>query len=253
MQNFHLKQSISLIVLALLMSVQSFAQDQNLKWAPFKLSPAPLPSALQFGYERTLGEQTTIGGTIKLFIPRSLENTDVTFESNDITTATGNFTSGRFNGYVITPELRYYTSKRAGAGNGFYLMPFLRYYNYSTDGDFLYQPTNGEENSTIDAKINFSGFGGGFSIGVQKIWDSGFLIDWNAGLGLAIAGGRLRGTVEGPVQDDIPQFIDDLSDAISTLPLVNAQLSNDGNSLDARGTGLPWPIVKSHIAIGYAF
>lgn len=253
MQKIHLKNQFALILLILFSASQVFAQDQNIKWAPLKLTPAPLPSALQFGYERVIGDQLTIGGTVKLFFPRSLENADVLFTVDDVETANGNFESGNFSGYVITPELRYYTSSRNGAPNGFYLMPFLRYFNYGTDGDFIYRPTNGAENSNIDAKINFSGLGGGFGLGVQQVWDSGFLIDWNVGLGIAITGGRLKGTVEGPVSDDIPQFVDDLSDVVSTIPLVNARFEQDGDGLNIRAAGLPWPIFKTQIAIGYAF
>ncbi|MEM6799784.1 MAG: hypothetical protein AAF696_00190 [Bacteroidota bacterium] len=253
MQKIHLKNHFTLILFILFSASQVFAQDQNIKWAPLKLTPAPLPSALQFGYERVIGDQITVGGTVKLFLPRSLENADVLFTVDDVETANGIFESGNFSGYVITPELRYYTSARNGAPDGFYLVPFLRYFNYGTDGDFVYSPIDGRESSDIDAKINFSGIGAGFGIGFQKVWDSGFLLDWNAGLGLAITGGRLKGTIDGPLEEDIPQFVDDLSEVVSTLPLVNARFEQDGEGLNIRAAGLPWPILKTQIAIGYAF
>ena len=253
MQKIHHKPIFILIVI-LFLSIQSFAQQQNLKWAPLKLTPAPLPSALQFGYERVIGDQATIGLTSKFFLPQGLKNLDViNFENDGITTANGEFLNGNFNGIVITPELRFYTSRRKGAPNGFYLTPFIRYFNYGINGDFEYRPLDGEDVSVIDAKINFSGLGGGFGLGVQKIWDSGFLIDWNVGLGMAISGGRLKGTVEGPLSEEIPQFVDDITDELSSLPLVNARLTNDGNGLNARAAGLPWAIFKTQLAIGFAF
>lgn len=252
MQRNHLKTQ-ALVFLMLFMGVQAFSQDNNVKFAPLKLSPLPLPSAFQFGYERVIGDQVTVGLTAKFFIPSNLDRSNLDFTSNTGATASGNFNTGKFNGTVITPELRYYTSGANGAPNGFYLMPFLRYFSTGIKGEFEYMPDNGDNNSLIDAKVNFSGLGGGFGIGVQKVWDSGFLIDWNAGLGLAITGGSLKGDVDGPVSADIPDFIEQLADAVSTIPLVNAKFTNDGEGLNARASGLPWPIVKTHIAIGYAF
>lgn len=254
MQRNHLKIHFLLFAL-LFMGAQAFSQENNIKFTPFKLTPLPVPSSLQFGYERVIGEQASLGLTAKMIIPQGLENTDLDFTSSTGATASGSFQSGTFTGIILTPELRFYTSKKTGAANGFYLMPFLRYFNYGIDGDFEYRPDNGDTNSDIDARINFSGFGGGFGLGVQKIWDSGFLIDWNAGLGLALTAGRINGDVVGPVTDDIPEFIDQIADAISAIPTVNARFENDGtgSTLNARARGLPWPILKTQLAIGYAF
>lgn len=254
MQINHLKIQV-LFFAFLFMGAQAFSQENTIKLAPFKLTPLPVPSALQFGYERVLGDQVSIGMTAKFIIPRGLENTNVDFTSDAGATASGNFKSGTFSGITLTPELRFYTSQQNGAPNGFYLMPFLRYFNYGVNGDFEYRPDNGDVNSDIDAQISFSGFGGGFGLGVQKIWDSGFLVDWNAGLGMGITAGRIKGDVVGPVTDDIPDFIDQIADAVSLIPTVNAKFDNDGtgNTLNARARGLPWPILKTQLAIGYAF
>jgi len=116
-----------------------------------------------------------------------------------------------------------------------------------------YSPDNGEDNSLIDGKTHVSGIGGGFGLGTQKVWDSGFLIDWNVGVGVAIMSGSMVGTVVGPINDDIPGFVQDMAEALSRIPLVNAELTNTGDDLDARGSGIPWPILKTQVAIGYAF
>lgn len=244
-----------ILILALCFGTQIFAQHQSIKWAPFKLTPAPLPSALQFGYERAISNQSSLGITSKFFLPLGLRDISIDFTPapGENEGAKGSLREGNFRGIVITPELRYYTSKKKGAGRGFYLNPFLRYFSYGIKGDFLYEPISGEANSTIDASLNFSGFGGGLGLGVQKVWDSGFLIDWNVGLGLSLGGGKVSGTIEGPLSSDVSQFTDDLGEALSDYPFVSISFDQDGNDLDARARNIPGAILKTQLAIGYAF
>lgn len=242
-----------LVFTLLLFTLSAFSQKNSLTWAPFKLTPLPAPSALQFGYERVVGSKATLVFGTKIFLPQDMTDENGSFTRDNGEMPSGIFESGTFSGFTITTEFRYYTSGKKGAQKGFYLSPFIRYLNYNLNGVFDYSPDNGEENSLIDGKTNVSGIGGGFGIGTQKVWEGGFLIDWNIGLGVAVMSGSMVGTVVGPINDDIPGFVQDLSDALSTIPLVNAQLTNTGDDLDANGSGLPWPILKTQLAIGYAF
>lgn len=75
----------------------------------------------------------------------------------------------KYSGLGITPEYRFYFAGRKEALNGVYAAPFLRYQSFTF-----------KDKQTTD-KANFSSFGGGATIGWEKTWDSGFVLDIFAG------------------------------------------------------------------------
>ena len=75
----------------------------------------------------------------------------------------------KYSGFGVTPEYRFYFAGKKEALNGVYAAPFHRYQSYNlTDKD-------------TDDKTKFSSFGGGATIGWQKMWNSGFVLDIFAG------------------------------------------------------------------------
>ena len=75
----------------------------------------------------------------------------------------------KYSGFGITPEYRFYFAGAKEALNGVYAAPFARYQNFSlTDKE-------------TDDKTTFSSIGGGATIGWQKMWNSGFVLDIFAG------------------------------------------------------------------------
>jgi len=251
-----LKGSFNYFLLFLLVNLihsPTFSQDNLVKIAPFKMVPILAPSAAQISYERIVAKKASVGIITKFFFGKNMTGYEGSFENDEGEMPHGIFNSGTFKGFTLTTEYRYYTNKTGAAPNGFYLAPYLRYLRYNLTGVFDYNPDNGEENSLLDGVTKVSGIGAGFGIGSQKIWDSGFLIDWNVGIGVAIMGGTMVATVEGPLNDDIPEFVQDLANTLAKIPLVNPTLTNKGDHLDAEASGLPWPIIKTQLAIGYAF
>jgi hypothetical protein len=75
----------------------------------------------------------------------------------------------KYSGLGITPEYRFYFAGHKEAMNGVYAAPFLRYQSF----------TFKDKESTN--KANYSSFGGGATIGWEKTWDSGFVLDIFAG------------------------------------------------------------------------
>jgi hypothetical protein len=71
----------------------------------------------------------------------------------------------KYSGFGITPEYRFYFAGRKEALNGVYAAPFLRYQSFTL-----------KDKDTND-KANFSSFGGGATIGWEKTWGSGFVLD----------------------------------------------------------------------------
>jgi hypothetical protein len=87
----------------------------------------------------------------------------------------GGFYSGvsvgglKYSGYGITPEMRFYFAGAREALNGVYAAPFLRYQSF-----------NLKDKETSD-KTSYNSIGGGATIGWQKMWPSGFVLDIFAG------------------------------------------------------------------------
>jgi len=75
----------------------------------------------------------------------------------------------KYSGFGITPEYRFYFAGAKEALNGVYAAPFARYQNFSLT-----------DKETSD-KTTFSSIGGGATIGWQKMWGSGFVLDIFAG------------------------------------------------------------------------
>ncbi len=71
----------------------------------------------------------------------------------------------KYSGLGITPEYRFYFAGRKEALNGVYAAPFLRYQSFSL------------KNKSSANEAKYSSFGGGATIGWQKMWDSGFVLD----------------------------------------------------------------------------
>ena len=83
----------------------------------------------------------------------------------------GGFYSGvsvgglKYSGLGITPEYRFYFGGKKEAMNGVYAAPFLRYQSFTF------------KDKTTEDQAKFSSFGGGATIGWEKTWNSGFVLD----------------------------------------------------------------------------
>jgi Protein of unknown function (DUF3575) len=87
----------------------------------------------------------------------------------------GSFYSGvsvgglKYSGFGITPEYRVYFGGAKEALNGVYVAPFARYQSFNlTD-------------KSTSTSTTFSSIGGGATLGWQKMWKSGFVLDLFAG------------------------------------------------------------------------
>ena len=140
-------KKIFLVALVILLSFKMFAQpskdypDSDDKFA-IKLNPLSLfllTSNLSFEYKikNNLSAQLGVGYT-------------------GITVS-----SLKYEGIRLTPEVRFYTRHRAISG--FYLAPYFRYQRYEI--------TDNVNN------LLYESFGGGLSLGWQKISPSGFIVD----------------------------------------------------------------------------
>jgi hypothetical protein len=76
----------------------------------------------------------------------------------------------KYSGFGVTPEFRLYFAGNREALNGVYVAPFARYQSFSlVDKEYS------------EDKTSFTTIGGGATIGWQKMWGSGFVLDLFAG------------------------------------------------------------------------
>jgi len=115
---------------------------------------SPFVSTGSLFYERVIGSNTSIqlglaytGAKIGIGVDDASAKTSI-------------------NGFYITPEFRYYASKK-GAPKGFFLAPYLRYQNFTMKANVKSFPTS----QTIESKATFSSFGGGIILGGQWLFN----------------------------------------------------------------------------------
>jgi hypothetical protein len=157
----------------------------------------------------------------------------------------------RLKNMAITPELRFYLSKR-GYGRGFYIAPFYRYASFEVNNlEFTY--TN---SSNTDSKVSLSGKltsnTGGILLGTQWPLGKHFCIDiWWLGPHFGSGTGDFSGNPDTPFtqseQDDIRQQLNDLD-----IPLTRKTVTVTSNTAAINLHG-PWGGIRSGISFGVRF
>lgn len=137
------------ILIAFLM-VANIANAQSERKNVIKVNYlSPIVSTASLFYERVVGKNTSV--------QLGLAYTGAKIGAGDAKTS--------INGFYITPEFRYYASKK-GAPTGFFVAPYLRYQNLSlkatTSAAFGFPAT--------ESKATFSSFGGGIVLGGQWLF-----------------------------------------------------------------------------------
>jgi hypothetical protein len=237
--------------LMMALSVSAIAQSNVIKIAPLRL----LTRQVHVGYERKITDQMSVGLNGNFFIPFSSDDPNL-FGQIDFSNG-GNVAvqQSSLSGLAVTPELRVYLSKK-GALRGFHLDPFLRYFNYNIGVDGVYQdPTEGD--SDLSSKFRFSGGGAGLSLGFQGLIADIISVDWYVGGGAGVGGFRLDVSAEGPLEDDIDTYVDDVrAELNSQLPGLGDRLVQENSVADGYRFKVPAgivPIFRTGLSVGIAF
>lgn len=139
------------ILIAFLM-VANIANAQSERKNVIKVNYlSPIVSTASLFYERVVGKNTSV--------QLGLAYTGAKVGAGDAKTS--------INGFYITPEFRYYASKK-GAPTGFFVAPYLRYQNLSLKVTTPADPFFGT--SATEDKATFSSFGGGIVLGGQWLF-----------------------------------------------------------------------------------
>lgn len=142
-------KKISFVILMLSSVIVGFSQEAGRSNA-VKLNPLSLAFMTgNVSYERAVGASSSV--QLGLFYSG--------FKLSDI----------KYSGLGITPEFRYYFAGAKEALNGVYVAPFARYQNFNL------------KDTELDNKTTLTTIGGGVTVGWEKTWNSGFVLDIFAG------------------------------------------------------------------------
>lgn len=94
------------------------------------------------------------------------------------------FSNVQFSSIAVTPEFRWYPSKKAKGPNGFYVAPYVRLKHAQATTSFAFIDTSGN-NFNIPIKFSINSANIGAMLGYQWVFKNHFTLDW------WIAGGHI--------------------------------------------------------------
>lgn len=245
------KRSVALLLAFTMGIVAAIAQDGK-TIIKLNLSSIVLNNySLQ--YERVLNNRQSIGMAISVS-----PNTDLPFKKTlmdkfgDNEDAKRAIESTKFNKITITPEYRFYLSKK-GAPQGFYLAPFARYTHMNIEQDYTFTPSSGIEH-TARLKGKFDGVGGGLLIGSQWALGKNVTLDWwimGPFVGVMNAEMDATDNMSDMTADDKAELERDIEDIDIPLWKIDATVGN--NSVNAKLTGPFYGIRAFGLNLGIRF
>lgn len=167
----------------------------------------------------------------------------------------------KFTGYAITPEFRFYPGKKVEhqAPHGFYIAPYARYGSFSMNTSITI-PSDTAANfvgGPIDAKITYSGFGGGLMFGAQWVFKNHISLDWWI-LGLHYGSSNVKITAEGDLlaqtggTTEVKGSLDDL--VSNDLPFnATSNITVGARQVSGKVSGIPFTGMRCGLSLGYNF
>lgn len=206
-----------------------------------------------FQYERVMNKHISLALGVRFMPNGSLPMKDKIIELADITDpdAISTFNQLKVSNTAITPEIRFYLSKK-GYGRGFYIAPYYRYASFKSD-ELPFEYTNASnQTNTINMKGDIKTHSGGLMFGAQWFLGKSVTLDWwivgahygsNKGLFTGIATIPLSAAE----QADLKQTIDDIDLPFGTkTSVVNA----NGATINLSG---PWGGARAGLTLGIRF
>jgi Protein of unknown function (DUF3575) len=256
-----MKSKILLTASTLLVSLMAFSQyekpekKESAKHAMniFKVNlTAIVLKNYSFQYERILSRKFSLALGYRT-MPNSSLPLQSTIESivGDDATAQEQIRDFRMSNTAITPELRFYASKK-GYGKGFYLAPFYRNATYKGTGlKFTYENALMVE-STMSMSGKLTGNTFGLMLGAQWALGKHISLDWwMLGPHYGNGKGDFSGLASQPMtiaeQNDLRQQLEDFD-----IPLTTKIVTVNANGANVKLDG-PFAGVRAGISIGIKF
>lgn len=157
----------------------------------------------------------------------------------------------RMSNYAITPEVRFYLSKK-GFGRGFYIAPFYRYASFTSNNlnVFFTDENNAEQSIKMSGKLTANTFG--LALGVQSALGKHVVLDMGLiGPHYGSAKGEFNGTSSHSLSATEQNDLRDQLDGID-IPLTTKTVDVNANSASLKLDG-PWAGMRLTIGLGVRF
>lgn len=139
-------------------------------------------------YERILSRKFSFALSYRMMPATTLPFQSSILKSigNDDPETTKTIENFRLSNYAITPEVRFYVSKK-GFGRGFYIAPFYRYASFKTSNVDIFYTDSSDAQNSIKLSGKLSGTSGGILFGVQRFFGKHIVLDtWILGLTMVL-------------------------------------------------------------------
>jgi hypothetical protein len=158
----------------------------------------------------------------------------------------------RLSNVAVTPELRYYFSKK-GYGQGFYVAPFFRYARYKID-DLQFEFDDTELDTTYMIKLGGDLKTQTFGLLLGAQWNLGkhIVLDWwILGPQFGSSRGSITGNTDFTMDASLQQSLRQEMDKVE-IPFTKKEVTVTNNSAALDLTG-PWAGIRAGILLGIRF
>lgn len=208
-----------------------------------------------FQYERVLTKHISVALGVRTMPTGGLplKNTIIDLVGTDNPDVTQTLTDLKVGNFAITPEVRFYLSKK-GYGRGFYVAPYYRFAKFNSEELPIEFDADGGGTKTIKLKGDVTTNSGGLMFGAQ--WQIGkiVMIDWwilggHYGVSKGTLSGVPSSSLSANEQDEIRTIINDFE---NDIPLTKITADVNANNVKAIVDG-PWAGVRAGLTIGIRF
>lgn len=157
----------------------------------------------------------------------------------------------RLSNYAITPEVRFYASKK-GYGRGFYIAAFYRYAKFESRDLNIFYTTSDDVQKSIKLTGKLTANTGGLLFGVQRFFGKRIVLDtWIFGPHYGSGKGNFIGASNRPLtQDEQNSLRGQLNDI--DIPLTDKTVTVNANGAAVKLDGL-WAGVRTGLSLGMKF
>lgn len=252
-------------------SFASLSTHQNLT-TPDKMKYTPhnvikwnvgslIGSTLSLSYERSITRKWSVNIHGSLLMRRNLPDWVVERLWKNDAEANQKLTIGKpsFNGWGLTPEVRYYFLPGQTAPNGLYAAAYLRIWRYNANMAAFYKNPDQNIDTQLEARVSYYAVRPGLQIGYNWIINQHFSLDGFVGANYGVNGASLmlKSDIILDVYDKVIEEFVQVSG--SQGPIVEKIATNLKDKLSFKadrvrvGGTFGLPGIRSGLTLGYAF
>ena len=220
-------------------------QAQQKNTVKFNLLPL-VSKTFAFEYEREFKPNMTLNTSIgfrgKSSIPFKNLWEDIIEDEKFLSDA-------KLSHFTLSPELRFYTSRRKEGARGFYVGPFIKYAKYNFSTNYEYETDEGNF-SELPINGGIGTWSAGVAIGSQFKLSKSIFLDFRIlGPHYGFSDVNLKGK-QSLTQHEQDYLREELQDLENDFIKIETEVNSEGVTMKAKG---PWAGIRAGLSIGYRF